>query len=331
MSKILLIVLYFGKLPTYFPLWLKSVKMNSTIDFLLVTDDNTKYNYPENVKVVYKNFSEIKNKIQSIFEFKTKLNTPYKLCDYKPFYNLIFEEEVKDYDFWGFCDIDLIFGNIRKFITDKILNNYDKIYTRGHMTILRNSSKINNILKSENNNYECYNYKEALATNYVCHFDEWGGISKICETEEICQYDKIDFADVYVNAFDFKILFIESINNKTGIFKWDNGDLYFITKDGVEQDFIYAHFQKRNMEMHIHSNEYDKFIIVPNKFIDYCKIDINFVNENSNYNKACENYYKKRINVIINNIKNGAIGQRIYRLKKKIKKGRDKKCVQKTR
>ena len=103
-------------------------------------------------------------------------------------------------------------------------------------------------------------------------------------------------ADVYVNAFDFKILFIESINNKTGIFKWDNGDLYFITKDGVEQDFIYAHFQKRNMEMHIHSNEYDKFIIVPNKFIDYCKIDINFVNENSNYNKACENYYKKRIN-----------------------------------
>jgi len=29
--------------------------------------------------------------------------------------------------FWGYCDIDLIFGNIRAFMTDELLNEYDII------------------------------------------------------------------------------------------------------------------------------------------------------------------------------------------------------------
>ena len=44
------------------------------------------------------------------------VNSPYKLCDYKPVYGLIFDEDLQDYDFWGHCDVDLIFGDIRKFI-----------------------------------------------------------------------------------------------------------------------------------------------------------------------------------------------------------------------
>ena len=50
-----------------------------------------------------------------------------------------------EYDFWGYCDIDLIFGNIRKFITDDILDKYDKILSRGHFTLFRNKDSINTI------------------------------------------------------------------------------------------------------------------------------------------------------------------------------------------
>ena len=59
-KKICLIILYFGKLPNYFDLWLNSCKYNSSIDFLIFTDDRTEYDYPKNVRVIYTSFEKIK-------------------------------------------------------------------------------------------------------------------------------------------------------------------------------------------------------------------------------------------------------------------------------
>jgi len=57
--------------------------------------------------------------------FEVDIESEYKLCDFKPAYGLIFSEHFKDYDFWGYCDIDIIFGNIRAYMTDVLLNEYD--------------------------------------------------------------------------------------------------------------------------------------------------------------------------------------------------------------
>ncbi len=127
-SSICLVVLYFGKLPNYFNLWLTSCKYNKTINFLLFIDDETKYDYPDNVKVIYTTFENIKNQIQSKFDFNISLKKPYKLCDYKPAYGYIFNEYLEKYDFWGHCDLDVIFGNLRKFLSEEILMQNDKIY-----------------------------------------------------------------------------------------------------------------------------------------------------------------------------------------------------------
>ena len=54
MFSIVFICPYFGKLPKgQFPLWLKSCENNPTIDWIIFTDDRTRYNYPKNVKVTY--------------------------------------------------------------------------------------------------------------------------------------------------------------------------------------------------------------------------------------------------------------------------------------
>lgn len=49
-----------GKLPTYFQLWLESCRRNPSVDFLVFTDDYTEYNYPDNVKVHYMSFEQMK-------------------------------------------------------------------------------------------------------------------------------------------------------------------------------------------------------------------------------------------------------------------------------
>ena len=41
-----------------------------------------------------------------------------------------FSEIIADYDFWGIGDIDIVYGDIRSFINDEILNEYDVISSR---------------------------------------------------------------------------------------------------------------------------------------------------------------------------------------------------------
>ena len=135
MKKIALIIPYFGTLPDYFDLWLKSVEKNPTITFFLFTNDESSYCYPDNIEVINIAFKDFRSRLQSEFEFEIKLESPYKLCDYKPTYGNVFKKELLQYDFWGFCDVDLIFGDIRKFITDDILDKYDRILTRGHFSL----------------------------------------------------------------------------------------------------------------------------------------------------------------------------------------------------
>jgi hypothetical protein len=142
-KKIGFVVPYFGNLPDYFQVWLDSCKDNPTIDWLLFTNDKSQYEYPSNVKVQYTTFEDIQVLIKRNYEFDVKIESPYKLCDYKIAYGEIFKEYLVNYDFWGYCDVDLIWGDIRKFYTNELLDEYDKIGNQGHATIYRNDIEVN--------------------------------------------------------------------------------------------------------------------------------------------------------------------------------------------
>lgn len=77
----------------------------------------------------------------------------YSQVDLQPAYGVIFEEFIKGYDFWGHCDIDVVWGDIREFLSDEILRDFDiisfrKDFTAGHFTLWRNVLEINSIFKS---------------------------------------------------------------------------------------------------------------------------------------------------------------------------------------
>jgi len=64
----------------------------------------------------------------------------------------IFQDYIKNYDFWGYCDIDIIFGNIRTFMTNELLNEYDVIsarhdYLTGCFALYRNNSVMRVLFK----------------------------------------------------------------------------------------------------------------------------------------------------------------------------------------
>ena len=197
MKKIVFVIPYFGNFPEYFELFLKSCAANPTIDWLLFTDTKEEYIFPENVKRVLISFEQLRNLIEMKMGFKIALSTPYKLCDYKPAYGFIFSEYICNYDYWGYCDIDLIFGDIRCFFPDNQLEKYDKIGHLGHMSLFRNTEYINLMFKKEV--YGMKKYQEVYTSDRIFVFDEWGdtNINLILKKEGKRVWYWNNFWDVY--------------------------------------------------------------------------------------------------------------------------------------
>ena len=66
--NICVIGIYFGKLPQYFNLWLKSAEKNSQIDFLIFTDCHYK-KLPKNVRFINMRLSDVKKRADNVIGF----------------------------------------------------------------------------------------------------------------------------------------------------------------------------------------------------------------------------------------------------------------------
>ncbi len=180
---------YFGRFPVWMPPFLLSCKYNPRFHFLILTDNEFPPVSPENV--IFKKFSL--NKLNALASKKlgiTVRKENYSQVDLKPLYGIIFEENTRGYDFWGHCDIDLIWGDLSAYITDEILTNYDIISSRknfisGHLNLYRNKRVINELcLEIENYEYyisrpEYYLFDEHVITAYLKEQENNGCAHKI--------------------------------------------------------------------------------------------------------------------------------------------------------
>ncbi|MBR6388947.1 MAG: hypothetical protein IKS15_02370 [Opitutales bacterium] len=274
MKSIALVIPYFGKFNNYFNLWLRSCANNPSITWLIFTDiDPEKYSgfVPPNVVFINTTFGEVKKRIQSLFDFEISLDSPYKFCDFRPAYGEIFQKELQAFDFWGHCDCDMIFGNIRNFVTDEILDKYDRIYSRGHLSIYRNSPHVNSFYRLENN--IGVSYKKVLQSGKSYSFDEWGGVSRLWDAYAKDKfYDKIDFDDIsvkYKHFESYQKVFqkFDGEPKKWVYFSFSKDGLTRVSKNDKTQT-CYVHFQKRNMQVSKDIfPECKEFIMVPNKFL----------------------------------------------------------------
>ncbi len=268
MKRIAYVVPYFGKLPNNFALWLISCKTNPTIDWLIYTDDETTYDYPLNVKVTYCSFKEIKDKIQKKFDFQVIIDRPWKLCDFKVAYGEIFEEELKEYDFWGHCDLDIMWGDIRQFITEDILEKYDKIGFQGHSTLYKNSKEVNSRYRNKIDGIP--SYKEIFTNTKGFCFDE-NVICDIYDKLKIPYYKETNFAHLSKYDYGFVLKYLpeeDYYKNNRQILLWDKGKLkrvYIDKENEIEEDeFMYVHFFCRPMTYKVSQiSDKTKYVMYP--------------------------------------------------------------------
>lgn len=247
MKSVALLACWFGRYPWYFPYYIHSCRHNPTIDFFIITDNkDIVISCPTNVKIIYKTLDEIRNAISLRMGFTVSLDYPYKLCDFRPAYGVIFPEIIKSYDFWGHIDIDVMYGRIRDFINDEILSEYDIInsrhdYVAGHFCLYRNNQNINNLFK------ESQDYRNIFSQSEYFNFDECSFLHSELQTEgSVFDYPgksqnitwiikKADEEGKLKAFFDFMI-----IEGTPGNIKWEKGKLIY----NQQYEAMYYHLIK---------------------------------------------------------------------------------------
>jgi hypothetical protein len=198
MNRIALIVCYIGSFPRYFRYSTDSAARNSDVDFYIFSDQVSQPEISGNIKILPLTLESFSSLASLKLGLNVSLSYGYKLCDFKPAYGVIFEDYLKPYDFWGYCDIDVIWGKINCFITEDILENFDIITTlethlAGHFTLYRNNETTLNLFRYTDD------YKKIFTdgtTNY--HFDEsclrYG---EFYEPDELKQFGKtVSMSDI---------------------------------------------------------------------------------------------------------------------------------------
>ena len=164
--QIAIITCWYGPYPLYFPYFVHSCSYNASIDFYIITDNKQRIpDKPANVKIIYKTLTEIKENANDKLGFNVNIQYPYKLCDFKPAYGFLFPEIVRGYDFWGHGDIDVVYGDIRSFMSRELLGDYDIIssrhdYITGSFCLFRNDDYINSFFMESKDYKRVFTYPE---------------------------------------------------------------------------------------------------------------------------------------------------------------------------
>lgn len=251
MKNICLINVFLGEFPWYFNFFLKSCSTNPSIDFLIFTDQKAPENTPANVRFVPFSLSDFNYLAAEKLYLVIDVKYAYKLCDFKPAYGIIFSEYLKNYEYWGITDIDVIFGRIREFITDEMLDEYEVIsvrndYPTGSFMIFKNNTKINNLFRRSKDHHHVFTSQKHYCfdeCNFVHGYLEEGGDIFEIETEIESMHHVLlkEMKDNNLHVhFDFLI-----IEGLPGQLFWDNGILSF--KNEFEVLFYHLILYKDNL------------------------------------------------------------------------------------
>lgn len=265
MNKIALIIPYFTAYP---PIWLNlnfyTCSKQSNIDFIYFTDCDeiihlaSKYS---NIICHKISFEDYCNNVSNRLGLAFHPQHAYKLCDLKPFYGFIHEDILKQYDFWGYGDNDLVYGNLEVLTSDNMLNSYDVITTMseriaGHFAIFRNNEKYRTL------GFKCPQWKEHLLLNEHVGFDESDWVRLVLPEKRILtaiykslfkpfmSYGKwVEMTyRLYSNKWNRKFtkeMFTTPIPKDGDVWTYDNKTGKIIAPDGRELPYLHFLFFKK--------------------------------------------------------------------------------------
>jgi hypothetical protein len=256
-----LVIPYFGSLPNYMSLVLRSMAANPMFNWILFTDNDLR-KVPSNVEVVKISFPALRQRIASHYPFTIALDRPYKLCDFRPAFGELFAEELQGYRFWGQCDLDVIFGQIGEHLPIADLDSYDKVLWRGNFALYKNTPDVNAWYRERVNGVD---YRRVFSTPDTRVFDEWRGIYEIAQAVPRPTWFEENIFDLSPDHFRTKANY-----GAPGFccYAWESGRVVEYDANGPRRTGLLVHLQKRPMRSPLSSvARADRYWILPDRFL----------------------------------------------------------------
>jgi hypothetical protein len=172
----------------------------------------------------------------------------HKLCDFRPFFGLAFEDILKGHDFWGYCDLDMMFGDLGKLFTDDFLNALDVFSAHnsqliGHFTILRNVEAVNRL------GFQIESWRTLCLEPFTRALDEIR-FSSVLEKNKFIRWQRPDSlaAELKRPFARFGITFgffgqtAYLPPGEAPVVRWKEGQAHYLGAGGVTTEVLYVHF-----------------------------------------------------------------------------------------
>jgi len=183
-QRIAILIPFIGNdLPTYFPLFAQSASASSSlIDFWIFHCGIPTHNLPPpdqlsqypNIKLInLQSIQRFSNLLLRVVEERLEnldlpynqllkmlsqhlTHYPYVLVEFKMAMGFLFQNYIMNYSHWGYADLDIMFGDLPRWITPEELEmdlvtygygDQHRLYIRGQFTFMKNNDRMNEIWK----------------------------------------------------------------------------------------------------------------------------------------------------------------------------------------
>lgn len=246
-----MLIPYFGQWPEWINLFVESCKWNPDVRWRLYTDCGEPENHADNVDYVHLSFDDYKARVRERLGIAFDPLDAYKLCDLRPCLAHIHERDVRGFRFFGYGDIDVVYGNIRNFYTDEVLSRFDVLSTHperlaGHFAVLRNTSAFRRTFERIDN------YRTLLDQPHYVGMDE-RNFTNVFLPQGVGRLIS------YLDPRRRRRLFVERYSTVLSPRGWHDGTMNYpqrwfwqrgrlTNEHDDERDFLYLHFMRWQSE-----------------------------------------------------------------------------------
>jgi hypothetical protein len=224
------------------PAFLLSCRANADVRWIIYSDIDPPQNVPANVTFSRMSVRELNERCSYLLGTTIDIKRR-KLCDLKVTYGVIFANDLESFDFWGCSDLDVVWGDIRRFATDAHLQTHDIFSSRkeklsGHCTFYRNIPEVNHMFE------RIPDVRALLSTSHYEHLDERELTKCVRSVDSLRSLGTGSGLRVYweeelaTNAAYQKALRDESLT-------WNNGRTFGPDR----RELMYIHFHKLKEDM----------------------------------------------------------------------------------
>jgi hypothetical protein len=248
-ARVACVVPYVGAWPHYSDLFFDSCRFNPNLDILLVSPTPPASNLPPNVRAVPMSVQEIVRRLEVAVGFSLGSFRWHKLCDFRPFFGLAFADLLKPYEFWGYCDVDVMFGDLSSVLQAERLDSIDAFSAHsrqfvGHFTLLRNREDINRL------GFEIPDWKALCLTEKAEHLDEESLHDvfrahpelRLDVPEDLDRELEKQFCRHAITYTFFGRVADLIVAPDVVVTRWQDGKVFAMRPGGRESEVLYVHF-----------------------------------------------------------------------------------------